>query len=168
MAGFNKLHYYRRIFRAYLFPGTSQLSFWHDAAEPNPHAQVNSLGEYYMTFARKAEYSGPSDADGIPLLNYYGNIGLQYNPIAIAQWGLGNFNLYRRTGGREPVASSFWRAIGCATIFSRILTAFRCGTTTSIGSIGRRSKRPGTQAWRRVRAYRCWFAHTLRPAIRTT
>jgi hypothetical protein len=112
MAGFNKLHYYRRIFRAYLFPGASQLSFWHDAAEPNPHAQANSLGEYYMTFARKAEYSGPTDADGIPLLNYHGNIGLQYNPIAIAQWGLGNFNLYRRTGGsragRKFVLASDW------------------------------------------------------------
>ena len=32
------------------------------------------------------------------MLNYHGSIGLQYNPIAIAQWGLGNFNLYKQNG----------------------------------------------------------------------
>jgi heparosan-N-sulfate-glucuronate 5-epimerase len=108
----NKLHYYRRIFRAYLFPSESQLNFWHDDAQLNPRALPNSLGEYYMNFDRKAEYTGPSDPDGIPLLNYHGNIGLQFNPIAIAQWGLGNFNLFRRTGGsrlgRKFILASDW------------------------------------------------------------
>ena len=32
--------------------------------------------------------------NGIPLLNYHGIIGKQYNPIAIAQYGLGNLNFY--------------------------------------------------------------------------
>lgn len=96
MLNSQRLHYYRRIFRAYLFPGESQLSFWHDAAEVNPAAQVHTLGEYYMTFAEKAKYAGPQDAVGVPLLNYHGQIGLQYNPIAVAQWGLGNFNRFRR------------------------------------------------------------------------
>ena len=35
------------------------------------------------------------------MLNYHGAIGLQYNPIAIAQYGLGNYNLYRRNGDQE-------------------------------------------------------------------
>lgn len=95
-----RIDYYRRVFRAYLLPGESQLSFWHDAAELNPRAMIGGLGEYYMNFAQKAQYAGPSDCDGIPKLNYHGNIGLQYNPIAIAQWGLGNFNLYKQ-GVRE-------------------------------------------------------------------
>lgn len=98
----SRLHYYRRIFRAYLFPSESQLNFWHDDAQVNLRAQPNSLGEYYMNFDRKAEYSGPSDSEGIPLLNYHGEIGLQYNPIAIAQWGLGNFNLFCRARGSRP------------------------------------------------------------------
>ncbi len=51
-----------------------------------------------MLFASKAEYSGQYDKDGIPLLNYHGRIGIQYNPIAIAQYGLGNYNLFLRTG----------------------------------------------------------------------
>jgi hypothetical protein len=92
------LSYYRRIGRAYLLPGNSHLSFWHDSAELNPSAPVHVLGEYYMTFAEKALYAGPQDANGIPLLDYHGKIGMQHNPIAIAQWGLGNFNLFRRTG----------------------------------------------------------------------
>ena len=112
MPTFSKLNYYRRVFRAYLFPGQSQLNFWHDAAELNSRASVNSLGEYFMNFALKAEYPGPSDSDGIPLLNYHGSIGLQYNPIAIAQWGLGNFNLYRKTrtsrSGRKFILASDW------------------------------------------------------------
>jgi hypothetical protein len=51
-----------------------------------------------MDFSEKAQYGGPTDAAGIPLLDYRGKIGLQYNPIAIAQWGLGNHGLFSRTG----------------------------------------------------------------------
>jgi heparosan-N-sulfate-glucuronate 5-epimerase len=92
-----RLNYYRRISSAYLLPGTSQLTFWHDQPQVNSEASVGELGEYYMPFLEKAGYAGPNDGDGIPLLNYHGNIGLQYNPIAIAQWGLGNFNLFLRS-----------------------------------------------------------------------
>ncbi len=53
-----------------------------------------------MEFFEKADYCGHYDALGVPMLDYHGSIGLQYNPIAIAQWGLGNYNLFRRTG--EP------------------------------------------------------------------
>ncbi len=107
-----RLNYYRRISSAYLLPGKSQLTFWHDQPQVNPEASVGKLGEYYMLFAQKAGYSGPHDAGGIPLLNYHGIIGLQYNPIAIAQWGLGNFNLYLRTRNaehkRKSVAAADW------------------------------------------------------------
>jgi len=51
-----------------------------------------------MPFIQKASYPGPFDSSGIPLLDYHGRIGQQYNPIAIAQYGLGNYNLYLRTG----------------------------------------------------------------------
>ena len=102
MPALQKIRYYRRVFRAYLLPGESQLSFWHDSAELNARASTSSLGEYYMDFSAKARYSGPSDSDGIPKLNYHGSIGLQYNPIAIAQWGLGNFTLYKQAAGDNP------------------------------------------------------------------
>jgi heparosan-N-sulfate-glucuronate 5-epimerase len=93
-----RLKYYRRLFSAYLIPGKSQVAFWHDQPEVNCRAPITQLGEYYMPFSEKADYRGPRDSAGIPLLDYRGQIGLQYNPIAIAQWGLGNYNLFRRRG----------------------------------------------------------------------
>ncbi len=102
----HKFNYYRRLFRAYLAPGESQLTFWHDSAELNPRALIGSPGEYYMNFSQKARYTGPCDSDGVPKLNYHGSIGLQYNPIAIAQWGLGNCNLQKQ-GVREHCYRKF-------------------------------------------------------------
>jgi len=49
-----------------------------------------------MTFAGKAHYAGPFDDDGVPLLDYHGSIGRQYNPIAIAQYGLACLNAGER------------------------------------------------------------------------
>jgi heparosan-N-sulfate-glucuronate 5-epimerase len=94
----DRLQYYRRVFAAYLFPATSQLKFWHDTPRANLNISVHELGEYYMAFDSKAAYSGPFDGQGIPMLDYRGRIGLQYNPIAIAQWGLGNYDLFHRNG----------------------------------------------------------------------
>ena len=90
----NKLHYWDRIIKAYLLGKTSQLSFWHGEPEINSAFSSDYLGPYYMSFIKKAKYIGYIDSDGIPLLDYQGEIGLQYNPIAIAQWGLGNYNIW--------------------------------------------------------------------------
>ena len=60
----------------------------------NEKMKTDELGQYYMLFHYKAEYNSYYDANGIPMLNYKGYIGLQYNPIAIAQYGLGNYNLW--------------------------------------------------------------------------
>ena len=108
----NRLQYYRRIFPAHLGRGQSHLTFWHDQPEANPHAEFDSLGEYYMPFTQKADYAGHHDAEGIPMLDYRGHIGLQYNPIAVAQWGLGNYNLFCHTQSEERrkrfLAASDW------------------------------------------------------------
>lgn len=92
------LSYYRRIFSAYLLGGKSHLTFWHEIPAENPNATPDKLGEYYMLFSEKANYPGAHDTQGIPMLDYHGHIELQYNPIAIAQYGLGNYNLFRRSG----------------------------------------------------------------------
>ena len=94
------LNYYRRIASAYLLGGQSHLSFWHETPEENRNAQTSELGEYYMLFREKADYAGPFDAAQIPMLDYHGTIGRQYNPIAIAQYGLGNYNQFRQSGNR--------------------------------------------------------------------
>ena len=96
-----RLSYYRRIFSAYLLGGKSHLTFWHETPAENPNAVVGELGEYYMLFAEKADYQGFYDSNCVPQLDYRGKIGLQYNPIAIAQYGLGNYNLFRRSADPE-------------------------------------------------------------------
>jgi heparosan-N-sulfate-glucuronate 5-epimerase len=91
------LSYYRRIFSAYLLGGKSHLTFWHETPAENPNASIRELGPYYMLFVEKANYPGMYDSAGIPQLDYHGKIGVQYNPIAIAQYGLGNYNLFCQT-----------------------------------------------------------------------
>ena len=93
----NKLKYWKRIFVTYLISGKSNLSFWHGTPEINTRSNYTNIGQYYMSFNYKADYKGEYDKGGIPMLNYHGDIGLQYNPIAIAQWGLGNYNLWKNT-----------------------------------------------------------------------
>ncbi len=110
--------YWRRVLAAYLGSGASQLSFWHELPAANFEARIaqlgtrvseaevrpqgrsdpSTLGQYFMTFEEKADYQGPFDDNGIPLLDYRGRLGKQYNPIAIAQYGLGNFNQFHKNG----------------------------------------------------------------------
>jgi heparosan-N-sulfate-glucuronate 5-epimerase len=95
------LSYLRRVFQAYFGAGASQLSFWHERPTLNEKAFDKVGNQYYMTFRQKAAYAGPADEQGIPLLDYRGALGKQYNPIAIAQYGLGCFNRFKDTG--DPV-----------------------------------------------------------------
>jgi len=103
-----RIAYLRRIFAAYLTPQKSQLTFWHGVPEVTENFLTDELGEYYMPFTSKADYTGQFDASGIPLLDYHGKTGIQYNPIAIAQYGLGNYNLFSRTDD-ESRKSNFIR-----------------------------------------------------------
>lgn len=96
-----RLRYLNRVAAAYLRSAPSQLSFWHEPPEIDENAFGPEAVEYYQCFFGKADYAAYCNAEGIPLLDYRGHVGLQYNPIAIAQWGLGNFNLYTRTGDPE-------------------------------------------------------------------
>lgn len=100
------IHYLRRIFSAYVLKRNSQLSFWHETPAINIKAKNELLGSYYMAFTEKAGYSGPFDNQGIPLLDYKGKLGKQYNPIAIAQYGLGSYNLFKQNGDESCLKKS--------------------------------------------------------------
>lgn len=71
----------------YFIPGGS-VSFWHTPFAPVFY-DFSSLSNYYIDFSTKTKYAGPFDPCGVPLLNYRGRIGLQYNPCAVAQYALG-------------------------------------------------------------------------------
>jgi heparosan-N-sulfate-glucuronate 5-epimerase len=109
-----RVRYLRRILEAYVLGGSSQLSFWHEAPQVHSRSVAASLGPYYMTFATKANYDGVNDGSGIPLLDYRGDLGPKYNPIAISQFGLGNFNEWlgngddRSTRLRHVVLTADW------------------------------------------------------------
>ena len=105
-----KLQYLNRIFKAYILGNTSQLTFWHGEPQINPNIDTVSIGPYYMLFHKKAEYAAHTDKNGIPMLDYQGSIGLQYNPIAIAQWGLGNYNIWQESQSE----SHYSKFINCA------------------------------------------------------
>jgi len=108
-----KLKYWQRIFNAYVLKKTSQLSFWHGEPQINNNIDSKSVGQYYMLFHHKAEYEDLLDNQGIPMLNYHGDIGIQYNPIAIAQWGLGNYNIWHDTKSKIH----YDKFINCANWF---------------------------------------------------
>lgn len=91
-----KIDYIRRIFASYVFSQNNQLTFWHETPAVNAEAFTREPGQYYMTFTHKALYPGPFDEKEIPLLDYHGKVGRQYNPIAIAQYALGNYNLAKQ------------------------------------------------------------------------
>jgi hypothetical protein len=97
----NRLRYLRRVFGAYLLPGASQLTFWHETPEAHHETSGVGIGPYYMNFSSKANYTGPFDDHGIPQLDYRGSLGRQTNPIAVAQYGLGNYNCWKQTGNDE-------------------------------------------------------------------
>jgi hypothetical protein len=63
-----------------------------------------------MTFLDKAKYAGPRDEDGVILFDYYFDIGRQYNPLAVAQYGLGHYNLYLDNGAPEHLGVAITQA----------------------------------------------------------
>ena len=96
-----RLNYFRRIFKVYLTKDKGYLNFWHERPAVSEGISKDELGPYYMTFEDKARYRGPKDKDGIILFDYYFDIGRQYNPLSVAQYGLGHYNLYLKTGKAE-------------------------------------------------------------------
>ena len=92
-----RMNYWRRIFKVYLTKNKGYLSFWHERPAVSENITPEKIGPYYMTFADKANYAGPRDKDGVILFDYFSNIGRQYNPVAIAQYGLGHYNLHLKT-----------------------------------------------------------------------
>jgi len=63
-----------------------------------PTYQQGPLGKYFVDFRDVAQHwDGPFDEQGIPLRDYGGNIGVQYQPVGIAQYALGNWDLWLET-----------------------------------------------------------------------
>lgn len=81
------------------------VSFWHTKIGP-VYYEYRTLDDYYIDLTAKVDYRGPFDRHGVPLLDYFGSIGRQYNPCAVAQWGLGAWQRWRRG---DPGAEAMFR-----------------------------------------------------------
>jgi heparosan-N-sulfate-glucuronate 5-epimerase len=92
------------IFR-YTLPKSS-VSFWHTPIK-FIHYEFSTLENYYIDFTAKTFYKGPYE-QGVPILDYKGEIGKQFNPCAIAQYGLGWYTRYK--AGDANAISSFIHA----------------------------------------------------------
>lgn len=108
MSGVRGLNRIAMNLARYLLPGGS-VSFWHTPLGPVSYA-FDSLSDYYIDFAAKTRYRGPLDREGIPILDYRGVIGKQYNPCATAQYALGWFQSWRRHDDRAARG----RFVACA------------------------------------------------------
>jgi hypothetical protein len=86
----------RRLARVYARRSSVPLSFWREQPQLNERAFPDGR-QYFVRYHRQAGYRGPFDQNGVPLLDYDGNVGLQYNAAAIAQYGLARFNAWCET-----------------------------------------------------------------------
>lgn len=74
------------------FSKSGSVSFWHTPIKFYDY-DFSGLQGYYIDLTAKTHYQGPF-SEGVPLLDYKGNIGLRFNPCAIAQYGLGWYLRY--------------------------------------------------------------------------
>ncbi len=118
----SRADHYLRLLETYALRRPSSLDFWHEVPELNPAFRPDLLGPYYLTHSQKARWT-TLDSEGIPVLDYRGRIGRQYNPAAVAQYALGNFNLYHATGDTR----SRQRFFVAATWLARTLTENQFG-----------------------------------------
>jgi heparosan-N-sulfate-glucuronate 5-epimerase len=109
------LNYYKRIFNAYVInKKKSNLSFWHTPLAVNEldKEDLDNVRKYPQNFIEKTKFEGHKDSNGVIMLNYFGDLGYQYNPNAIAQLGLGFYDLYlnskREEHKREVITNANW------------------------------------------------------------
>jgi len=96
------INYYKRILSAYFINRkNSNLSFWHTELKVNSKEDIGQLKNYYLDYTSKTTYPGPFDKNGVPMLNYFGETGVQYNPDAIAQYALAHFEKYLKNGDND-------------------------------------------------------------------
>lgn len=92
---YKKIHYLRRILSSYIWHrGGSNLTFWHTRLMVNDLTKedLTTLRAYPQNYEDKIGRIGTADADGVIMLDYRGELGLQYNPNAIAQLALGYYD----------------------------------------------------------------------------
>ena len=92
---FARIHYLRRILSSYIWHrGSSNPAFWHTRLLANElnKEDLTTCRTYPQNFEDKIGRIRTTDTAGVIMLDYRGNLGLQYNPNAIAQLALGYYD----------------------------------------------------------------------------
>lgn len=108
-----RLKYLNRIMHAYIIKRhDSNLSFWHTPLSINllDDCDIHNVRRYPMNFSAKTIFNNHCDDDGVIMLNYHGDLGLQYNPNAIAQQALGYYDLYLDESDQKSLDSFLTQA----------------------------------------------------------
>jgi len=100
----SRIDYYCRVLSTSALGAYGHRSFGHEPPEMNDTAFGEGSHGYFMTSVGKAEDAGPFDSCGVPQLDYQGNIVVQYNPIAVAQYALGKYNRFLEIGQATDAA----------------------------------------------------------------
>ena len=90
-----KLGYLKRIISSYVLNSKkSNLTFWHTPLRINKliDEDLKPLRAYPQNYEAKIDLIKTTDELGVIMLDYKGDIGLQYNPNAIAQLALGYYD----------------------------------------------------------------------------
>ena len=85
------------IISRYLNRKNSSLAFWWIPVTAGKTTQKGREMDYYVDFTAKADYDLLFDEKGVMMLDYLGTVGKQYNPCAVAQYGLGLLSRYYQT-----------------------------------------------------------------------
>ncbi len=67
------------------------------------HYYVHTNGTGALALESGMYADPPFNLNGVPVVDYQGNIGRQMNPVAVAQYGLDNWELYLQTQDRKYI-----------------------------------------------------------------
>ncbi len=99
-ARFSQFDRLARLVSVYLLKrGTTKRIWTHEGVVNERRCRGREIMEgYFLDFSRDADYAGPFDSQGVPMIDYTGRIGLQYNPWYVGHYALANFERFRTEG----------------------------------------------------------------------
>jgi len=88
---------YYRLWRVYVFRQGGVRKLWTAPGQINEarfRSPTDLMVGYFLDYSSDASYDGPFDPQGVPLIDYSGTVGIQYNPWAVGHLALALFHRF--------------------------------------------------------------------------